>query len=104
MESQFNTQNTSTTNIYVSSESVMTKESVVAKLLEQKLITVHEAVVLLKETVIIKETSQVQPQTPVSPSIPNTIPYPINPWPNPNDFYFPWYKQGYTICSSMKKG
>jgi hypothetical protein len=77
-----------TTNYISTSFPVMTKASIVQRLLDEKLITAEEAVVLLTNDVPIA------PINPMQPYYPN--PYiPVSPWNPSNPFI--------TYCSNTTK-
>jgi hypothetical protein len=75
-----------TTNYVQTTFSVMTKASIVQRLLDEKLITAEEAVVLL------------QNETPIV-NVPQPFPAPVNPWTPIN----PW-NPFVTYCGTTLEG
>ena len=83
-----------TTNYISTSFPVMTKASIVQRLLDEKLITAEEAVVLLTNDAPAPPINPIQPYYP-NPHIPINPYTPINPW-NPSQPFI-------TYCSNTTK-
>ena len=83
-----------TTNYISTSFPVMTKASIVQRLLDEKLITAEEAVVLLTNDAPASPINPIQPYYP-NPHIPINPYTPINPW-NPSQPFI-------TYCSNTTK-